>query len=140
MKSSLFLFSALTVALLMPLVSIQAAIIKVPGDHQTIQAGINAASSGDTVLVSDGQYQETKQCIRQIDLKCRHEGAGHDQDGCNPTPTRDPTRHNFRFVEDGVENQRADREHEDIKGPTPHIPGFNEAAHIFEKGRVSSTS
>lgn len=33
-----------------------AATIHVPGDQPTIQAGINAASDGDTVLVADGTY------------------------------------------------------------------------------------
>ena len=34
----------------------QAADIHVPGDQPTIQAGINAASNGDVVLVADGTY------------------------------------------------------------------------------------
>jgi parallel beta-helix repeat protein len=34
------------------------AIIHVPGDHQTIQDAIDAASDGDTVLVDDGTYIE----------------------------------------------------------------------------------
>ena len=33
--------------------------IEVPGDHQTIQAAVNAASSGDTILVDDGIYKES---------------------------------------------------------------------------------
>ena len=35
-----------------------AATINVPGDQPTIQAGINAASSGDTVVVAPGTYLE----------------------------------------------------------------------------------
>ncbi|NQS97761.1 MAG: hypothetical protein HQ591_04845, partial [candidate division Zixibacteria bacterium] len=36
--------------------SAQAITIHVPGDYRTIQAGINAAVDGDTVLVADGTY------------------------------------------------------------------------------------
>lgn len=36
--------------------SASAAVIRVPADHPTIQAAVNAALSGDTVLVSPGNY------------------------------------------------------------------------------------
>ncbi|MCB0316007.1 MAG: hypothetical protein KDH84_22600, partial [Calditrichaeota bacterium] len=39
-------------------VYLRADIIHIPGDQPTIQAGISAASDGDTVLVAEGIYIE----------------------------------------------------------------------------------
>jgi len=41
-----------------PLVNLSALVIEVPGDQATVQAGINAATDGDTVLVHPGMYAE----------------------------------------------------------------------------------
>ncbi len=43
---------------LLAVAAMQAQIIHVPADYPTIQSGINVATPGDTVLVSDGQYYE----------------------------------------------------------------------------------
>jgi len=50
-------FSALVSLMLIAGVA-YGATITVPGDYSTIQAAINAASNGDTVLVADGTYNE----------------------------------------------------------------------------------
>ncbi len=39
-----------------------ATIIDIPDDYPTIQAGINAASNGDTVLIQPGIYYENIDC------------------------------------------------------------------------------
>lgn len=57
-----FLFSVLPLALLIlvpgPRGSSRAAVIQVPGDFSTIQAALNAATSGDEIEVAPGTYTE----------------------------------------------------------------------------------
>ncbi len=55
----------------------QAATIHVPQDHKTIQAALDAAQAGDTVLVSAGTYKERLQLKPGVMLK----SAGDDTKG-----------------------------------------------------------
>jgi hypothetical protein len=48
--------------------STSATIINVPGEYPTIQAGINAAGAGDTVLVAPGIYYENVQMAEGVNL------------------------------------------------------------------------
>src|SRR6266403_4701197 len=56
MYPSQFLQAALILSVFMPVAF--AGTIHVPSDQPTVQAGINAASNGDVVLVSPGRYKE----------------------------------------------------------------------------------
>ena len=53
-----------------------ATIINVPADYSTIQAGVDAASDGDSILVSAGLYVETLTIGKSLSL------IGADADDC----------------------------------------------------------
>ena len=46
-----------------------AATLNVPGDYATIQAAINAAAAGDTILVQSGTYNENVDVNKQLTLQ-----------------------------------------------------------------------
>ena len=56
----------LVIFLILP--SLSATTINVPDDHSTIQAGIDASSDGDTVLVAQGTYVENLILEKEIVL------------------------------------------------------------------------
>jgi parallel beta-helix repeat protein len=55
----------------------RAATIHVPGDHKTIQAAIDAAKPGDTVLVAPGTYREDLRVGEKVTVR----SAGNDDRG-----------------------------------------------------------
>ena len=59
MKKSCISILYLPLFLFMFITAVQAADINVPGDYGTIQAALDAASDGDTIIVADGTYNVT---------------------------------------------------------------------------------
>jgi hypothetical protein len=55
-KIATFLVLFLLLALDSAITPLHAATIQVPGDYKTIQEAVNNASSGDFILVGDGEY------------------------------------------------------------------------------------
>jgi hypothetical protein len=66
-----FLFAAslvLSLNFFNPLLRTEALVITVPDDYTTIQAAINAANAGDTIIVRDGTYNESLTLNKAITL------------------------------------------------------------------------
>lgn len=57
-KGSIFEIIATILFFACACIGAQGATIHVPADYSTIQAAINAASNGDTIVVAPGTYQE----------------------------------------------------------------------------------
>ncbi|MEJ8569673.1 right-handed parallel beta-helix repeat-containing protein [Elongatibacter sediminis] len=76
--SSLVIGLAATCSALMFSHGAYAATINVPGDHPTVQAAIDAAMSGDTVVVAAGTFTENL----VIDVPITLQGAQAGVDGC----------------------------------------------------------
>ena len=62
--------------LILLVTSAGAATLNVPGDYATIQAAINAASPGDTILVQSGTYKENIDVNKQLTLQGVDTGSG----------------------------------------------------------------
>jgi hypothetical protein len=73
----LFKTSLLLVALCLSSGNLGAAVHRVPQDHASIQAAIDAAQAGDTVLVAPGTYRERIQLKAEITVR----SAGEDEQG-----------------------------------------------------------
>src|SRR4030042_1791936 len=70
MTSSILFALALVVSLaLVTATPVLADVIDVPGDYPTINAGINAASDGDTIMVAAGLYKENVNINKSLTLK-----------------------------------------------------------------------
>ena len=66
---AVFLITALSVSLLVGIGPAGASVtLQVPQDHPTIQAAINAASPGDTILVASGIYNENLIIDRSVSI------------------------------------------------------------------------
>jgi len=81
----MFARAPLALLLLAPLAA--AGTIHVPKDQPTIQAGIDAALEGDTILVAKGDYAETPVIDGRSGLVLR--GAGHPRIAVGDAPTHD---------------------------------------------------
>ena len=89
------------VAVLAVALAAEAKTIRVPADHKTIQAAVDAAESGDTVLVSAGTYAEHVKLREGVYLK----SAGDDSPGDHTYEGRKPLK-------------RAEQTIIDVKGST----------------------
>lgn len=83
-------------------------VINVPGDYPTIQQGINAAGSGDTVLVAPGTYYENIQMAEGVNLI----GSGMEYTTIDGGAQNDVIKalqiDNFRIEKFTVQNSRQD--------------------------------
>lgn len=68
-KIATFLAVFLLLALDSAITPLHAATIHVPGDYKTIQEAVNNASSGDFILVGDGEYSENVIVKKTVILK-----------------------------------------------------------------------
>ncbi len=67
-KTLLTLFFG-TVASMIITANIEAAVIHVPDNYKTIQEAVNSASSGDTIVVNEGDYRENIVISKPLTLK-----------------------------------------------------------------------
>jgi parallel beta-helix repeat protein len=74
---------AAAILLLVAATSARADVLRVPEDFSTIQAAVNAAGPGDTVLVAPGTYRENV-VITKSDLRLRSEEEDSDDDNEAP--------------------------------------------------------